>query len=184
MKKKVKLITTIASLGLALALMAFGVYAAATVNYNVTTSVSYSIGQNIAGSVAGKAYANSEKAVNASATGAVNGTTENASFTGNLEDGVTYSMAFANIELDRDNPYAIYEFTFTNASANKVKATMSVQTEATGVWESGIVTATATAAANDGTATVVAYIKYIGDGSAAVDPYSAVVFSVELTYVA
>ena len=182
MKKKVKLITTFASLGLALALMVFGVYAAATVKYDITTSVSYSIGQNIAGSVAGKAYKNTEKATLASPTDPVTGTTANGSFSGNLADNVTYTMAFTDIELDRDHPYAIYEFTFTNASANKVTATMSVKTPAGSPWEAGIVTASATANANDGTATVVAYIQYVGDGSAAEAPYTTVEFSVELKY--
>ena len=43
MKKRVKLFTTIASLCLAVALMAFGVYAAANVTYNVNGTVSYSM---------------------------------------------------------------------------------------------------------------------------------------------
>ena len=47
MKKKVKLITTIASLGLALALMAFGVYAALTVNFRVTSQVSFTAAPNV-----------------------------------------------------------------------------------------------------------------------------------------
>ena len=41
MKKKVKLFTTIASLCLAVALMAFGVYAATKVTYNVSGTVKY-----------------------------------------------------------------------------------------------------------------------------------------------
>ncbi len=41
MKKKVKLFTTIASLCLAVALMAFGVYAATTASLNVTSSVAF-----------------------------------------------------------------------------------------------------------------------------------------------
>ena len=41
MKKKVKLITTIASLGLALALMAFGVYAATQAQFSVTSTVTF-----------------------------------------------------------------------------------------------------------------------------------------------
>lgn len=47
MKKKFKLITTIASLCLAVALMAFGVYAAINVNYTVTTNVSYQAAKNV-----------------------------------------------------------------------------------------------------------------------------------------
>ena len=43
MKKRVKLFTTIASLCLAVALMAFGVYAAANVTYTVSSTVTYSM---------------------------------------------------------------------------------------------------------------------------------------------
>ena len=41
MKKKGKIITTIASLCLAVALLAFGVYAAQTADFNITSSVTY-----------------------------------------------------------------------------------------------------------------------------------------------
>ena len=51
MKKKVKLITTIASLCLAVALMAFGVYAALNVTYTVKTQVSYSAAANVKAAV-------------------------------------------------------------------------------------------------------------------------------------
>ena len=44
MKRKVKLFASIASLCLAVALMAFGVYAATSVTYNVTGSVSFTAG--------------------------------------------------------------------------------------------------------------------------------------------
>ena len=47
MKKKFKLITTIASLCLAVALMAFGVYAATSVKYDVTTNVTFQAAQNV-----------------------------------------------------------------------------------------------------------------------------------------
>ena len=47
MKKKVKLITTIASLCLAVALMAFGVFAALNVSYTITNTVSYSAAANV-----------------------------------------------------------------------------------------------------------------------------------------
>ncbi|MBR5145328.1 MAG: hypothetical protein IKV34_01525 [Clostridia bacterium] len=47
MKKKVKLITTIASLCLAVALMAFGVYAALNVSYTIKNTVSYSAAANV-----------------------------------------------------------------------------------------------------------------------------------------
>ena len=47
MKKKVKLFTTIASLCLAVALMAFGVYAATNVTFGVTNEVSFTATANV-----------------------------------------------------------------------------------------------------------------------------------------
>ncbi|MBQ3494114.1 MAG: hypothetical protein IJA69_01725 [Clostridia bacterium] len=47
MKKRVKLFATIASLCLAISLMAFGVYAAATVTYNINGTVSYSFADTL-----------------------------------------------------------------------------------------------------------------------------------------
>ena len=47
MKKKIKLITTFASLGLALALMVFGVYAALTETFTVTSSVNFTASKDI-----------------------------------------------------------------------------------------------------------------------------------------
>ena len=48
MKKKAKLFTTIASLCMAVALMAFGVYAATTQTLGVSSQVNFSVGDNIA----------------------------------------------------------------------------------------------------------------------------------------
>ncbi|MDY2695959.1 MAG: hypothetical protein SOV27_02200 [Eubacteriales bacterium] len=47
MKKKVKLFSTIASLCLAVALMAFGVWAASTANFGVTSTVKYTLSGQI-----------------------------------------------------------------------------------------------------------------------------------------
>ena len=51
MKKKFKLITTIASLCLAVALMAFGVYAATSVKYDIVTNVTYTATPNVKATV-------------------------------------------------------------------------------------------------------------------------------------
>lgn len=69
MKKKVKLITTIASLCLAVALMAFGVYAATNATLNVTSTVAFQSSTvliDVTGSVAG--YATIEDDAKASYT--------------------------------------------------------------------------------------------------------------------
>ena len=72
MKKKMKLFSTIASLCLAVALMAFGVYAATTVNYTVGGTVSYTMNDVLvtvsttmqASELKGKALANDADANN------------------------------------------------------------------------------------------------------------------------
>lgn len=47
MRRRIKLFTTLASLGLSLALMTFGVFAAASHTLTVSSTVSFSIGENI-----------------------------------------------------------------------------------------------------------------------------------------
>lgn len=54
--KKFKLISTIASLCLAVALMAFGVYAAKTINVSVTSNITFSTGDNVKGTLTVKSY--------------------------------------------------------------------------------------------------------------------------------
>ena len=54
--KKFKLFTTIASLCLAVALMAFGVYAATSATITFTSNIKYSVGTNIAGVLTVKSY--------------------------------------------------------------------------------------------------------------------------------
>ena len=55
MKKKVKLFTTIASLCLAVALMAFGVYAATSVSFTISSKVSFTV-SDVFVNVTGEAY--------------------------------------------------------------------------------------------------------------------------------
>lgn len=55
MKRKLKIIGTIASLGLCLAMLVVGVYAASTVTFNITGSVSFTVTEVFA-TVTGKVY--------------------------------------------------------------------------------------------------------------------------------
>ena len=54
MKKRVKLFTTIASLCMAVALMAFGVYAAKNTTVTVNSTVQYDVGSNVIMEFSGK----------------------------------------------------------------------------------------------------------------------------------
>lgn len=54
--KKFKLISTIASLCLAVALMAFGVYAATSVSVKITSNISFSAKDNVSGTLTVKSY--------------------------------------------------------------------------------------------------------------------------------
>lgn len=56
MKRKLKLLASLCSLGLSLALMTFGVFAATSHTLTISSTVSFSIGQNINCSVDGKTF--------------------------------------------------------------------------------------------------------------------------------
>ena len=137
MKKRAKIITTIASLCLAVALMAFGVYAASTVTFSVTTKVSFQV-KDVFVTIAGKAYKNSA----ANATGATE--FEEQRFAGyqswTLNSGVkvpnatvggteasqpTWTIANDVMQLDSVNKYVVYEVTIKNDEGHdiKIKAT-------------------------------------------------------------
>ena len=83
MKRKFKLFATVASLCLSVALMAFGVYAAAQVTYNVKGTVSYT-----ANNVLVKVTTTLAPATNASGVYANVGAVEGASL--NFDEGTTY----------------------------------------------------------------------------------------------
>jgi len=115
MKKRVKLLTTIASLCLAVALMAFGVYAATTASFAVTTSVTFSIGDNIAGTVTVSEY-NAAKGATAKAGEALDSDTH--TFTAN-ETVTNHALTLDNVALTAENPTVVYEVVFTKAEGSK-----------------------------------------------------------------
>ena len=102
MKKRVKLLTTIASLCLAVALMAFGVYAATSVKATITTTISFT-STEISGTWTLKIDGVEQS-----------GTTEG--------DTTTFTPA---LTVGASKTFA-YEITFTNSSDTKAKVTVTV----------------------------------------------------------
>lgn len=120
MKKRVKLLTTIASLCLAVALMAFGVYAATTASITVNSTVSFDVGSHLDGTITVTAYYSAD----GSAIGdeidsdsvTVVATTETKSDTASITlDAAT---------LTQETPYVLYVVTFV--PTNGVDATVSI----------------------------------------------------------
>lgn len=128
MKKKVKLITTIASLGLALALMAFGVYAATTASFKVTGTVSFTATAHVECNVSVFESANDlEEALEENAATGWNqtGTTYKISYKDQSNvsgHGADESQALTNDALTETNAVGNYycvKVTFQNISTNE-----------------------------------------------------------------
>ena len=75
MRRKIKLFTSIISLGLSFALMTFGVFAATSHTLSVSSTISFSVGNNIFCTVNGKVFVQTD-APTYSSTGAVNTLTD------------------------------------------------------------------------------------------------------------
>ena len=144
MKKKVKLITTIASLCLAVALMAFGVYAATSVTMRVTSTVKFTVNEVFV-EVTGNAY---KAAYNADlATVAVEGNQAvtpyaRKSYTGTMGTDATpnnagaahalETWAIGEIEFTSTEDYIVYVLEIKNVSTEKgVSVTFTDYTPAT-----------------------------------------------------
>ena len=137
MKKKVKLITTIASLGLALALMAFGVYAAVTASFSVTTQVSFQATAHVKATVtvtetaALAAAPQASDYANSAATGLTDGKMSiTRSSTGQDTNGLV-DLTLAEVKLREDATYYSYKVVIHNDDAENsltVTATTATQT--------------------------------------------------------
>lgn len=137
MKKRVKLITTIASLCLAVALMAFGVYAATSVSFGVTSSVSFVMDKvyvSIAGSVTGGTDTTGNVRTYNAASYTMSGEGEGAYQIPNADGGLTVSTkngaaaaaatwAIGDIALNADKSVVTYTLTITNDGAQDVYVT-------------------------------------------------------------
>ena len=124
MKKKVKLITTIASLGLALALMAFGVYAATSATFNVSTTVTFQATQHVKVTVTGLETAALTAAPQASdyvTAPTNNGQSLNRTETG-ADQGALADMVFTGVTLTETNYIYSYKITIQNDDAENAVA--------------------------------------------------------------
>lgn len=115
MKRKVKLFTSIASLCLAVALMAFGVYAATSATYHVTSNVTYA--SQVAVKWTGKYTVLNEAAVQDT----------DHTVTGAEDEGDATSewLITDPVELTAANNKVTYEFTCTNKGGDAITVTAS-----------------------------------------------------------
>ena len=118
MKKKIKLISTFASLGLALALMVFGVYAATSASFKVTTNVSFTATQHVKAIVSvretGKLNAAPQEADYGDAVTAGINVNVNGETTGDFDENDHKDFELTGATLDAQNVYYGYEVTIEN----------------------------------------------------------------------
>lgn len=107
MKRKVKLFTSIASLCLAVALMAFGVYAATSATYHVTSNVTYA--SQVAVTWTGK-YTVGTQTTTDDTVQKVNGT----------EETSAQNWVIGDVALTAVNNKVTYEFTCTNNGGDDI----------------------------------------------------------------
>ena len=113
MKRKVKLFTSIASLCLAVALMAFGVYAATSATYHVTSNVTYA--SQVAVTWTGQYTILNEATVTDEDVVAVNGT----------EATSAQNWLIGDVALTAANKSVTYEFTCTNNGGDNITVAAS-----------------------------------------------------------
>lgn len=117
MKKKVKLICTFASLGLALAMMAFGVYAAGISAFNITSNVTFSASDDV--------YGKFEASVSKNGGTATSVAPYEVFADGSATTGSATGNTLPDQELTAVDDYATYTFTFTNNSRFDVTVTVT-----------------------------------------------------------
>ena len=123
MKRKFKLFATIASLCLCLALMAFGVYAASTVKYTASGSVSFTVSD---------VFVTMTSKLEATVGGAKAKDVDDSkkSYTGDTtkvpSDETAYSKAFEAVAFTKTGDNIILTVTITNDGASKVNVKFTV----------------------------------------------------------
>ncbi|MBE7074618.1 MAG: hypothetical protein E7376_01380 [Clostridiales bacterium] len=171
--KKFKLFTTIASLCLAVALMAFGVYAASTQTFTVSANVKYDVGDDIAGTATVKSYQELADAV-------VTGTaveTKTTSFNGiaTTTEGVTMEIT---LNTKSTAKYIAFEVSFAaDANAANKNVTITLTNVAPAV-DTGAFKYVSTTPGTQDTAAVI-YYMYNGTGLVAEND-TAVSFTVKI----
>ena len=117
MKKKSKLIATLSSLGLALAMMVFAVYAATSVTFKVTTNVSFQATKHVQATIVAKDTGKLASApTDASYTvPAKTGAEQTIGVkTDGTDNGSITDVEFVGAQLDATNKYYGYQITITN----------------------------------------------------------------------
>ena len=175
MKKKIKLFSTIASLCLAVALMAFGVWAAtATANFKTTSKVSFTAAVDVYGTF--NATVAKNNTVDAAGTIAVKREMDKTGDATNWVDaGSTVEGALANVvavgaeatgaalpgqTVANANDTIVYAYTFTNKSPYAVTYTFTVDT-------ASLVNTECEAATKCADDAIVVAVAYEGDGTLA-----------------
>ena len=146
MKKKIKLLATIASLCLAIGLMTFGVYAAASVTVSITSSVTYSVGANVAFEVYGAGAAQSSATTSAT-TETLTTLLATVSVT---SSGTESGTAISAVALDATNSYAVYSFYIKNIGSTEI--TNITITDATGSLDENLTATPSNPSLGDGLA--------------------------------
>ncbi|MBO7526736.1 MAG: hypothetical protein J6T74_02415 [Clostridia bacterium] len=131
MKKRAKIITTIASLCLAVALLAFGVYAAANVTLNVTSQVNFvvtdvfaSITGNVYKSADGTATGQEALTTQYSATTYTAGTPKTPMATVGGAGTLTWAIENGDVELTSAKPWVRYVIAVTNDEGKPINVSV------------------------------------------------------------
>lgn len=122
--KKFKLFTTIASLCLAVALMAFGVYAATNATFGVSSNIKYTVSGNIGGILTVKSYASTDGTTIAEGAQAMETftATVNATMTEEEAGDLTATEATpADSTFTADNKFVIYVVEFAESTSENVE---------------------------------------------------------------
>ena len=174
MKKKIKIFSTIASLCLAVALMAFGVYAATNVSYNVTSTITFD-----AADVFVTINATAYKDADGNTTGAetLDTATEYKSYTGtnpmvpnNAGEPDTLGEWKPAIALDSVNKYAVMVISITNDGESQVTVTVN---DTTANYDGNIAKDSLTAGTtiDAGDTVEFTYVAHVKDTAASVDEF-------------
>lgn len=181
MNKKFKLFTTIASLCLAVCLMAFGVWAASSVSYSITASLKYEVGNNISAKISGVGFASADATVK---TGTGTGATlAEIELKGDAHEGLqTGAFSFTgDITLDSSKPYAVYVITVHQVGSNAITASVSGAGSTNfEVYTTGTTASATTTSTTDAVVTV-AFKVISASAGANIDDAESVTITLNLT---
>lgn len=133
MKKRVKLLTTIASLCLAVALMAFGVYAASTATFTVKSTAKFDVTGDLVGTITVTAYNSADGTTTGDQAGQTTQVVNYTTTSGEID------LSTSVITLSLDKPYVYYEVSYANDGSTpeatiKLSNFSATLEGATGTW--------------------------------------------------